>query len=314
MGTSDVRGAILAAMATIIYYLGFIVFRVAATRMPVLRGTRPLQLVRYTYTNWLWLTGVVIVLSGVVIQAEALTMLPLSLAIPIFVASLAFILFYAGVFFRERLTAREWLSTGLFGLATTFIGISNGDRQVMTDYVAGPVMLAAVVIPGVVITVVVLVGGDVRAFGRHARPLAGVAYGFGTGVSLGISELSIKGVATIYSNDGFSAAAHSPYPYVAIGIAVFGLAQLQIGLQRCRISIVATVLTVAAKTELAVFGPLLFKEPWPTERLMLVLRLGGFGLALLALIMFPRHETAQETSGAPLLHLQPGLTPRRERA
>src|SRR5690242_7014585 len=29
MGTSDVRGAILAAMATIIYYLGFIVFRVS---------------------------------------------------------------------------------------------------------------------------------------------------------------------------------------------------------------------------------------------------------------------------------------------
>jgi drug/metabolite transporter (DMT)-like permease len=314
MGTSDVRGAILAAMATIIYYLGFIVFRVSATRMPVLRGTRPLQLVRYTYTNWLWLTGVLIVLSGVVIQAEALTMLPLSLAIPIFVASLAFILFYAGVFFRERLTAREWLSTGLFGLATTFIGISNGNRQIMTDYVAGPIPLAAVVIPGVVITVVVLVGGDVRAFGRHARPLAGVAYGFGTGVSLGISELAIKGVATIYSNDGFSAAAHSPYPYVAIGIAVFGLAQLQIGLQRCRISIVATVLTVAAKTELALFGPLLFHEPWPADRLMLVMRLGGFGLALLALIMFPRHETAQETSGAPLLHLQPGLTPRRERA
>ena len=314
MGTSDVRGAILAAMATIIYYLAFIVFRVAATRMPVLRGTRPLRLVRYTYTNWLWLTGVVILLSGVVIQVEALTMLPLSLAVPIFVASLAFILFYAGVFFRERLTGREWLSIGLFGVATAFIGISNGSRGVMTDFVAGPVMLAAVVVPGVVITAVVLVGGDVRAFGRHARPLAGVAYGFGTGVSLGISELAIKGVATLYSNHGFSAAAHSPYPYVAIGIAVFGLAQLQIGLQRCRISIVATVLTVAAKTELAVFGPLLFKEPWPTDRLMLVLRLSGFGLALIALVMFPRHEMAQETSGISLLPAQAGLAPRRERA
>src|SRR5262245_20624853 len=171
MGTSDVRGAILAAMATIIYYLGFILFRVAAGKMPELRGTRPLKLIRYTYTNWLWLTGVVIVLAGVVIQVEALTMLPLSLAIPIFVASLGFMLFYAGVFFRERLTGREWLSIGMFGGAIALIGISNGARQVMTDTVASPLLFAAVVVPGVVITVIVLVGGDVRAFGRHARPL-----------------------------------------------------------------------------------------------------------------------------------------------
>jgi drug/metabolite transporter (DMT)-like permease len=293
MGASDVRGAILAAMATIIYYLGFIVFRVAATRMPVLRGTRPLRLIRYTYTNWLWLLGLVIVLSGVVTQVEALTMLPLSLAVPIFVASLAFILFYAGVFFRERLTGREWLSIGLFAVATALIGVSNGRREVLTSSVASPLLLTAVVVPGVMIAVVVMVGGDVRAFGRHARPLAGVAYGFGTGISLGVSELAIKGVASIYSNDGFAATAHSPYPYVAVGMAAFGLAQLQIGLQRCRISIVATVLTVAAKTELAVVGPLLYKEPLPSDRGMLFLRFGGFALALVALVMFPRHESVQ---------------------
>jgi drug/metabolite transporter (DMT)-like permease len=308
MGASDVKGAILAAMATIIYYLGFIVFRVAASRMPVLRGTRPLRLFRYTYTNGLWLTGVLIVLSGVATQVEALTMLPLSLAEPIFVASLAFILFYAGVFFRERLTGREWSSIALFGVATAFIGISNGSREVMTNSVAGPVMLAAVVVPGVIISAVVLVGGDIRAFGRHARPLAGVAYGFGSGISLGISELAIKGVASVYNSHGLAAATYStPYPYVAVGMAVFGLAQLQIGLQRCRISIVATVLTVAAKTELTLFGPLLYKEPWPTGWPMLALRLGGFALALVALVLFPRHETAQE--GPPM-----ALLPARERA
>src|SRR3569833_4372615 len=138
MGATDIKGAILAVMATVIYYLGFIVFRVAGTRMPVLRGTRPLQLLRYTYTNWLWLTGLAIVLSGVVTQVEALTMLPLSLAQPIFVASLVFILFYAGVFFRERLTGREWSSIGLFGVATVLIGMSNGNREVLTNSVASP--------------------------------------------------------------------------------------------------------------------------------------------------------------------------------
>lgn len=304
MGTADVRGAILALMATIIYYLGFIVFRVAANRMPVLRGTRPLQLIRYTYTNWLWLLGLVIVLSGVVTQVEALTMLPLGLAVPIFVASLAFILFYAGVFFRERLSGREWLSVGLFALATAFVGVSNGRREVLTSSVAGPLTLTAVVVPGVVVAVVVLVGCDVRAFGRHARPLTGVAYGFGTGISLGVSELAIKGVASIYSNDGLAATVHSPYPYVAVGMAVFGLAQLQIGLQRCRISIVATVLTVAAKTELAVIGPILYKEPLPGDRGMLFLRFGGFALALAALVLFPRHESVREPGEVALVSVR----------
>jgi drug/metabolite transporter (DMT)-like permease len=308
MGATDIKGAILAVMATVIYYLGFIVFRVAGNRMPVLRGTRPLQLLRYTYTNWLWLTGLVIVLSGVATQVEALTMLPLSLAQPIFVASLVFILFYAGVFFRERLTGREWSSIGLFGVATVLIGMSNGNREVLTNSVASPAVLAAVVVPGVLLSTIVLVGGDVRAFGRHARPLAGVAYGFGSGVSLGISELAIKGVASVYSTHGLAAAVYTtPYPYVAVGMAAFGLAQLQIGLQRCRISIVATVLTVAAKTELAVFGPLLYKEPWPADRPLMVLRLGGFALAVVALVLFPRHDSVQGTPELPLL-------PARERA
>ncbi|MGH3376755.1 MAG: hypothetical protein ACRDP6_18655 [Actinoallomurus sp.] len=308
MGASDVRGATLAAMATIIYYLGFIVFRMAANRMPVLRGTRPIRLMRHTYTDWLWLTGLLIVLAGVATQVEALTMLPLSIAEPIFAASLVFILFYAGVFFRERLTGREWASIALFGVATAFIGVSNGDHEVLTSSVAGPLVLAAVVVPGVLIGVVVLVGGDVRAFGRHARPLAGVAFGFGSGISLGVSELAIKGVATVDSSHGLAAAMYTTaYPYVAVGMAALGLAQLQIGLQRCRMSIVVTVLTVTAKTELAVFGPLLYKEPWPTDRLLLGLRVGGFALAVVALVLFPRHETAQDAHGVFLL-------PARERA
>ncbi len=302
MGTSDVRGAILASMATIIYYLGFIVFRVAAARMPVLRGTRPLRLIRHTYSNWRWLTGLLIVLAGVATQVEALTMLPLSIAEPIFAASLVFILFYAGIFFRERLTGREWFSIALFGVATALIGVSNGRRDVLTSSIADPLVLATVVVPGVLIGAVVLVGGDVRAFGRHARPLAGVAYGFGSGVSLGVAELAIKGVASVYSAHGAAAAAYTTaYPYVAIGMAVLGLAQLQIGLQRCRMSIVVTVLTVTAKTELAVFGPLLFKEPWPTDRLLLGLRVGAFALAVVALVLFPRHETTHEPPGIPLL-------------
>ena len=177
-------------------------------------------------------------------------MLPLSLAEPIFAASLVFILFYAARLLPRAPDRREWTSIALFGLATGLIGVSNGRREVLTTTIASPLALAAVAVPGVLIGVVVLVGGDVRAFGKHARPVAGIAYGFGSGVSLGVSELAIKGIAAVYSSDGLAAAAYaSAYPYVAVGMAALGLAQLQIGLQRCRMSIVVTVLTVTAKTD-----------------------------------------------------------------
>lgn len=295
MGGADVRGAVLALMATVIYYLGFIVFRVTAARMPELRGTRPLRLLQYTYTDWLWLSGLVIVLAGVATQVKALTMIPLSIAQPIFAASLGFVLFYAAVFFGERLTSREWASVALFGAATVLIGVSNGRHEVLTSAIANAGTLTAVVVPGVLIGVAVLVGGDIRTFGRHARPLSGVAYGIGSGVSLGVSELGLKGVAAVYNAHGFAAAAYgSPFPYVAVGMAALGLAQLQIGLQRCRMSIVVSVLTVIAKTQLAILGPLLFKEPWPDDRLLSGLRVVAFGLAVVALVLFPRHEAVAE--------------------
>ncbi len=291
----------MAMMATIIYYLGFIVFRVAAGRMPVLRGTRPFRLIRSIYSNRLWLTGLVIVLAGVITQVKALTMLPLSLAEPIFAASLVFVLFYARVFFGERLALREWSSIALFGLATGLITVSNGRREVLTTTIASPLALAAVAVPGVLVGVIVLVGGDISAFGKHARPVAGIAYGIGAGVSLGVSELAIKGIAAVYSSDGLAAAAYaSAYPYVAVGMAALGLAQLQIGLQRCRMSIVVTVLTVTAKTMLATVGTTLFKEAWPSDRLLLALRIGAFALAVFALVLFPRHEAVPDADGIPL--------------
>lgn len=302
MGMSDLRGAILASMATIIYYLGFIVFRVAAARMPVLRGTHPIRLLRHTYGNRLWLAGLLIVLSGAGTQIEALTILPVSIAEPIFAASLVFILFYAGVFFRERLTGREWTSVALFGVATALIGVSNGDHEKLTRHVPDPLVLTAVVGPAVLLCVLVLVGGDLRALGRHARPLAGVAYGFGSGLGLGVAELAIKGVAAEYSAHGLAAASYATvYPYVAVSMGVFGLAQLQIGVQRCRLSIIATVLTVTAKTQLAILGPLLFGEPWPADHLLGGLRVGAFALALVALALFPRHERREAPPGVLVL-------------
>lgn len=51
----------------------------------------------------------------------------------------------------------------------------------------------------------------------------------------------------------------------------------------------------------------LLHKPWPGDRLLGGLRVGAFVLAVVALVLFPRHETAQDTSDVVLL-------PARERA
>ena len=73
-------------------------------------------------------------------------------------------------------------------------------------------------------------------------------------------------------------------------------------------SIVVSVLTVTAKTQLVILGTVLYKEPWPSDRLLLALRIGAFVLAGAALVLFPRHEAVEESSGAAL------TSPARERA
>lgn len=40
-------------------------------------------------------------------------------------------------------------------------------------------------------------------------------------------------------------------------------------------------------------GTLVYADPWPDDRLHLAMRIGAFPLALLALLLFPRHETPE---------------------
>jgi drug/metabolite transporter (DMT)-like permease len=298
----DLGYAALALLATTAYYVAFLVFRIAAHRMPPLRGSRPFHVAWYAVTSPIWLGGGLILFLGLAYEVVAFTALPLAVAQPIFAISLVFLVLYSVLSLGERLSAREWASVAMFVLATVLIGLSAGSERelraddTLTGTLAAPWTMLAVMAPALVVSAVVWLLGDRRKSGRHARKLAGVAYGVGAGACAGLAEAGIRGISIVYENTGsVTAVLKSPYPALTLGMAAIALGGLQVALQRCRLAIVATVLTVIGRTYLVISSSVLFGEAWPEDALPFALRSAGFTLALVALVTFPRYEQPETT-------------------
>ncbi|MEV4003256.1 EamA family transporter [Actinomadura sp. NPDC049753] len=283
------NGIAAAFGATGLYYLGFAVFKLAADRMPAVRGNRIPHMVRTIVSNWVFLIALGIVLGGLGLQILALRHLPLSTAVPIFMSGIVPLLLIALVFFGERLTPREWLSLVLIGGAILLLTASLRGDEPIGSADAPLWRIAAVVAPAVLVPVLILVLGDHRPDGRHARPVTGIAYGLSSGFPVGTAELAIKG----WSDDAHATSlriAATPWPYLTVLAAAIGFGIMVMAFQRCRVSIVATVMTVSAKTYLLAMGTFLYAEPWPQDAAHSAMRLGALALGAVAVLQFPRHR------------------------
>jgi drug/metabolite transporter (DMT)-like permease len=250
-------------------------------------------------TDPVWLGGGLLLFLGLGYEVVAFQQMPLAVAQPIFAVSLVFLVGYAVWFLGERLSLREWASVALFVLATVLIGLSaTGDgtpaaHATLVGTLESPWTMLAICAPAVIIAGLVWLVGDRRAGGRHARKL-------GAGACAGLAEASIRGISLVYADTGsLRAVLESAYPYLTLGLAAIALGQLQIALQRCRVAIVAVVLTVIGRSYLIVSSTVLFGEEWPRDALPFLLRAGGFVLALVALVTFPRYEEPGATAALP---------------
>ncbi|WP_344951165.1 hypothetical protein [Actinomadura miaoliensis] len=271
-------------------------FRLAAARVEPLRGNRIPRMAWVVLTDWIFLAGLALALGGLVLQIIAMGELALGVAIPIFMSGLLPLLLIALVFFAEELTAREWLSLVLVGGAVALLVLSMRDTPSIGGADVPPWRLAAVVVPALLVPLVILVMEDVRPDGRHARPVTGIAYGLASGFPVGTAELAIKGWSDAGGADPDVLA--TPYPYVTVLAAAVGFGIMVAAFQRCRVSIVATVMTVAAKSYLLLMGTLLYGEPWPRDMTHSAMRLGALALAAVAVAQFPRHRPVAESAEA----------------
>ncbi len=292
----------IAFLGTSLYYVALLLFRHAAQQMPPLLNARPLRTARHMLTDKVWLVGGLLLLLGVIYEIAAFTRLPFGTAQSVFSAGLVLLLIYAGVFLGERLRPREWTSVVIFALATVMLGLA-GSGSDSTDLDPGPpATWKLVLVAGLPLLATILIwpNGDRGHGGRHALPLSGISYGIGAGICSGVAESGVRGMATVWADQGtFWSLVTTPYTSLTLVMAAATLAQLQVALQRCRVSIVATVITVTDRAVLILCGPVLFAEPWPDGLVPALLRTGGFALVLLGIVLFPRHETTRHKSGLP---------------
>ncbi|WP_067794133.1 DMT family transporter [Actinomadura formosensis] len=292
------NGIAAAFSATGLYYLGFAVFKLAADRMPPVRGSRIPHLAWTTAGNWIFLIALGLVLGGLGLQILALGRLPLSTAVPIFMSGMVPLLVIALVFFGERLTPREWLSLVLIGAAILLLTASLSGDEPIGSADAPLWKIVVVAAPAVAVPVLIFVLGDHRPDGRHARPVTGIAYGLGSGFPVGTAELAIKGWSDDPGATSLKIAA-TPWPYLTVLAAAAGFGIMVMAFQRCRVSIVSTVMTVSAKSYLLTMGTFLYGEPWPQDPAHSAMRLGALMLGAIAVLQFPRHRpVAQEPRAA----------------
>nr|BFE29272.1 hypothetical protein GCM10010200_015230 [Actinomadura rugatobispora] len=285
------NGIVAAFGATALYYLGFAIFKLAADRIEPLRANRLWHMTWSILTDWVFLAGLVLVLSGLTLQILALAELSLGIAVPIFMSGAVPLLLIALAFFGERLTGREWLSLLMFGAALLLIAASIGNPPPIKAVDVPLWKLAVIVAPALIVPLAIMLTGDHRPDGRHARPITGIAYGLSSGIPIGTAELCIKG----WSDSGIGVdSLLTPYPYATVTAAVVGFGVLMAAFQRCRVSVVAVVMTVSAKTHLLVTGTFMYGEPWPQDARYFMMRLGALALAAIALLQFPRHRPLAE--------------------
>lgn len=295
---------VVAALAAVcLYYVGAAFFKVATARMEPLHGRRPLHLIRQVLSDRLWLAGLLAFTVGLELQVVAFAELSLGLAQPLFCSTLLFLLLICLGYLGERLAPREWLGLGLFAVATvcTAVSVTAGEDPIEGLPPTATVVPVAALSLAVPLVLFPLVGR--HAAGRHARPLAGIAYGLICGLLIGTGEVAVKGLSIANGTraHGLSLLAE-PYLYLTLVAMGLGLYQGTITLQRCRMAIPMVVCTIVAKTYLVVVGSYLYGVEWPSDQLSGLLRFTGVSLAIAALFVFPRYE-------APRLGRAPAVPP-----
>ncbi len=282
----------MAVASSCLYFLGFLLFKKAAPTLPPLRGVRPLHFAVSVMTSWPWLIGALVTGSGVVLQFAALTRLSLPVMITVLLCGLGVVMFLAAPASGEHATAAELRCLTLLAAAGIMIAWSGPGAPPPVPLPTLALLAAA----SLLLPVALFSFGDTHPEGQHARPLTGLSYGISAGVLIGFGELALG----LQIDAGITAAALAgPLPWLFLLAAACGIAQLQIALQRCRMTVVVFVATAVAKTYLVIVGGLLcldstappFTSPW--------LLPPGMALIAAALVLTPRHERRRTGRSAP---------------
>ena len=307
MSAAAYAGIPLALFTTSAYNTGLILEKRALGRMPALEVRRVVHVVGSLLASPAWLAGFALMLTGLACQVIVLTFEPVSVVQPVLASGVALVLVLSRVVLRERLGGAEAWCVGVMAGSVVLLAFSAGGTGSETGHSSSPGLMAAVIVPSVLLGLVVA-ATPLRVFsgrhaGRHRAPATGICFGLGTGLLYGVASLATKGLSDILSGHHTLAGLAggiltSPYLYVLGGCSAAALLLYQAALQACRASILIPVSSVVSSVYFVLAGTWLFHEHIPADPVKLGLRVAGIALAGVVLVVLSRREAAPPSAGA----------------
>ncbi|WP_047867339.1 hypothetical protein [Nocardiopsis sp. RV163] len=285
-------GLLVALLSAVAYTVGLTVEQRALHGAESISINRPLHLARVLLTNPRWVLGCLFAALGSVGLIVSLGLAPVSVAQPAFAAGVACGILVITLVLGERVTRGEYAALGVMPVALGLLGLSTAEGAETGTTADTPLLITVSLLTvAACLAVVGLVGG-------RGRYMSAAALGAAAGFAQGSAGLQGKGLGGLLADhglwDALAPALLSPYPYLyAVGWAV-GIVLFQTSLQRSRASITAPVSNVVGNVFVVVMGTILFGERLPDDPVMLALRVGGFALTLVVVVLVRGNVAAAE--------------------
>jgi multidrug transporter EmrE-like cation transporter len=281
-------GSLFSLLAAVLFSAGNLIEKVAVGRMPPFSAKRVVRMARSLIGSRLWMIGFFVSLVGLAIQVLAFSRAPILVVQAIFGGGIVLLVVAARAFLHEPLHRTEGIGLAIAIPALILISVSlNGSADLVGTKGSALVVLAW--------SAATLGIAGLAYVGLHRRAVEmGFLYGLTSGLAYGVASLGTKGAATLVTRHGVVGSIpqilSSPYPYLFVVASSVGLFVFQSGLQRCRITVVGPVSSVASSVYVVVIGTFLFGERLPTDPSVLALRLIGFAGVLIGSCFLARAE------------------------
>ena len=280
---ASVIGLMVALSSAVVYTLGLAVEQRALHGTEPISIDRPLHLARVLLGSPRWVCGCALAALGSAGLIVSLGLAPVSIVQPAFAAGVACGLLVTALVLGERITRGEYAALGLMPAALGLLGLSAADGGEPGTTAHLPLLA------GVSVTTVVTCVAVMAFIGVRGRYVSAAALGAAAGLAQGSAGLQGKGLGGLLSEHGpwhaVVPALLSPFPYLyVLGWAV-GIVLFQTSMQRARASITAPVSNVVGNVFTVVAGTLLFGESLPGDPVLLGLRVGGFALTLVVVVL-----------------------------
>jgi multidrug transporter EmrE-like cation transporter len=287
-----VTGLLVALLSAVVYTVGLTVEQRALHGAESISVNRPLHLARVLLTNPRWVLGCLFAALGSVGLIVSLGLAPVSVAQPAFAAGVACGILVITLVLGERVTRGEYVALGIMPVALGLLSLSTAEGAETGTTADAPLLITVSLLTVAVCLVVVGLAGG------RGRYVSAAALGAAAGFAQGSAGLQGKGLGGLLADhglwDAIVPALLSPYPYLyAVGWAV-GIVLFQTSLQRSRASITAPVSNVVGNVFMVVMGTILFGERLPDDPVMLALRVGGFALTLVVVVLVRGNAAAAE--------------------